>query len=203
MGGVPTRRRGPGSGYANTTVTIPGGFWLASFGPLFLSLHHPCAQRAAVLGIVYSVLQGYCLGAISASFDAQTEGIVGAAVLATLGVFFAAWFLYATSLVRPTRGWPSSSSRWAACAALPLRLGLDLRLGLALQRRVSLRRHRGPADPGRDRCPEPVLDFAAVDAGARGGRPKELSGTWPSSRWYPLWLYVTILRLLALLTRNG
>ena len=27
-----------GGGYANTTVTIPGGFWLASFGALFLGI---------------------------------------------------------------------------------------------------------------------------------------------------------------------
>ena len=27
-----------GSGYGNTTVTIPGGFWLASFGALFVGI---------------------------------------------------------------------------------------------------------------------------------------------------------------------
>ena len=48
-----------------------------------------------------------------------------------------------------------------------------------------------------------VLDFATVDAGVQVGAPKELE-------WYLafglmvtlIWLYITILRLLALLARN-
>ena len=47
--------------------------------------------------------QGYCLGAISAAFNAQTEGIVSAAVLATVSVFVVALFLYVTRIVRPTQ----------------------------------------------------------------------------------------------------
>ena len=72
-----------GGGYANTTVTIPGGFWLASFGAFFVAIFLAVnPRRAALLGAVYAVLQGYCLGAISATFDAQTDGIVAAAILA-------------------------------------------------------------------------------------------------------------------------
>jgi len=96
-----------GSGYGNTTVTMPGGFWLASFAALFVGIFivvNP--RRAAAGGIVYALLDGYVLGAISAAFDAQTEGIVGAAVIATRSVFVAALFLYVTRLVRPTRQGP-------------------------------------------------------------------------------------------------
>jgi uncharacterized YccA/Bax inhibitor family protein len=196
-----------GSGYANTTVTIPGGFWLASFGALFLSFAIIAApRRAAVLGIVYSVLQGYCLGAISASFDAQTDGIVSAAVLATVGVFLAAWFLYATGLVQPTQRmafivvaalgglclvylfvWVLAIFDWDWLYSDEFRsvgiVVLLITVGIAA---LSL-----------------VLDFGAVDAARGAGAPKELE-------WYLafglmvtlIWLYITILRLLALLSRN-
>ena len=63
-----------GAGYANVTVTIPGGFWLASFGAFFVGIL--CAfnpRRAAFFGILYAMLEGYVLGAISAMFEAQTE----------------------------------------------------------------------------------------------------------------------------------
>ena len=93
-----------GGGYGNTTVTIPGGFWLASFAAFFVAMFlifNP--RRAALLGIVYALLEGYCLGAISAVFNAQTEGIVSAAVLATVSVFVVALFLYLTRIVRPTQ----------------------------------------------------------------------------------------------------
>ncbi len=93
-----------GTGYGNTTVTIPGGFWLASIAALFVGIFMAVnPRRAALLGIVYAVLQGYVLGAISAAFDAQTEGIVPAAILATVCVFAVSLFLYATRIVRPTQ----------------------------------------------------------------------------------------------------
>src|SRR3954452_18435727 len=93
-----------GSGYGNTTVTIPGGFWLAWFAAFFVAMFlvfNP--RRAALLGIVYALLEGYVLGAISAMFNAQTEGIVSAAIIATVSVFVVALFLYVTRIVRPTQ----------------------------------------------------------------------------------------------------
>ena len=93
-----------GGGYGNTTVTIPGGFWLASFGAFFVAIFLAVnPRRAALLGVVYAVLQGYCLGAISAAFDAQTDGIVAAAILSTVAVFIVALFLYVTRIVKPTQ----------------------------------------------------------------------------------------------------
>ena len=89
-----------GSGYGNVTITIPGGFWLATAAAGVVSLF--CAlspRRAASLGIVYAALEGYCLGAISAMFDAQTDGIVGAAIFGTVCVFVVAWLVYALGMV--------------------------------------------------------------------------------------------------------
>ena len=59
------------------------------------------APRCSVL--LYAVCEGFCLGAISAMFDAQTEGIVGAAVLSTLCVFVVALLLYVTRIIKPTQ----------------------------------------------------------------------------------------------------
>ena len=93
-----------GSGYATTTVTIPGGFWLASFGAFFLGIFIAVQpRRAALLGVLYAVCEGFCLGAISAMFDAQTEGIVGAAILSTMCVFVVSLFLYVTRIIKPTQ----------------------------------------------------------------------------------------------------
>ena len=60
-------------------------------------------RRAAVLGVLYALAEGFVLGAVSAAFDAQTEGIVGAAVLSTLCVFLVSLVLYVTRIVRPTQ----------------------------------------------------------------------------------------------------
>jgi hypothetical protein len=91
-------------GYANTTVTIPGGFWIASFAALILGIFIAVQpRRAALLGVLYAVCEGFCLGAISASFDAQTDGIVGAAILSTACVFLVALVLYLTRIIKPTQ----------------------------------------------------------------------------------------------------
>jgi uncharacterized YccA/Bax inhibitor family protein len=196
-----------GNGYANTTVTIPGGFWLASFAALFLGIFIAVQPtRAALLGFLYAVCEGFCLGAISASFDAQTDGIVGAAVLSTVCVFAASLVLYMTRIVKPTRkmafaviagmgglallylfvfvlaifdwGWLYSESFRS--------IGLVVTLIAIVLAALSL-----------------VLDFGTIEAGVQAGAPKELE-------WYLgfglmvtlIWLYISILKLLALLSRN-
>ncbi|MGI9624492.1 MAG: Bax inhibitor-1/YccA family protein [Acidimicrobiales bacterium] len=196
-----------GSGYANTTVTIPGGFWLASFGALFIGIF--CAmnpRRAALLGAIYAVLEGYVLGAISAMFDAQTEGIVGAAIIATVCVFLAALFLYLTRIIKPTRKMAFGVT--AAIAGLCLlyffvaivslfdwgwlysdefqTIGVIITVISVILAALSL-----------------TLDFASVEAGVKSGAPKFME-------WYSawglmvtlVWLYITLLRLLAFLARS-
>jgi uncharacterized YccA/Bax inhibitor family protein len=195
------------SGYANTTVTIPGGFWLASFGALFLGIFIAVQPtRAALFGVLYAVCEGFCLGSISAAFDAQTDGIVGAAILSTLCVFVAAFVLYVTRIVKPTQrmafaviagmggllllytfvfvlsifdwGWLYSDSFRS--------VGVIVTLIAIVLAALSL-----------------VLDFGTIEAGVQAGAPKELE-------WYLafglmvtlVWLYISILKLLALLARN-
>ncbi len=196
-----------GSGYANTTVTIPGGFWIASFAALFLGIFIAVQpRRAALLGVLYAVCEGFCLGAISAAFDAQTEGIVGAAILSTACVFVAALFLYATRIVKPTRKmafavvagmgglallylfvFVMSIFDWGWLYSDSFRtVGIAVTIVAIVLAALSL-----------------VLDFGTIEAGVQMGAPKELE-------WYVgfglmvtlIWLYISILKLLALLSRG-
>jgi len=195
-----------GSGYANTTVTIPGGFWLASFaafGVAMFLVFNP--RRAALLAMIYAVLQGYCLGAISAMFDAQTEGIVGAAILSTVCVFIVSLFLYATRIVKPTQKmafgvtaaigglcllylfvWVLSIFNWSWLYSDEFRSMGILITGIAIiLAAMSL-----------------MLDFGMIEEGVETGAPKFME-------WYAayalmvtlVWLYMMVLRLLAFLNR--
>lgn len=194
-----------GSGYADTTVTIPGGFWLASFGAFFLGIFIAVApRRAAVLGMLYAVAQGFCLGAISAAFDAQTDGIVSAAVLSTVCVFAVAWLLFVTRVVRPTQKlafaviagigglgllyffvFVMSLFDWGWLYSDSFRtIGLIVTVISVALAALSL-----------------VLDFGTVEAGVEVGAPKELEWYLAFSLMVTLiWLYMTLLRLLALLS---
>jgi len=196
-----------GSGYANTTVTIPGGFWLASFGAFFVGIF--CSMNpksSAFLGAIYAVLQGYVMGAISAMFEAQTEGIVGAAILSTVCVFVVALFLYATRIIKPTQKMAFGVS--AAIGGLALlyffvwilalfdwqwlysdsfrTIGVVVTIIAIILAALSL-----------------TLDFASIEAGVERGAPKFME-------WYSafglmvtlIWLYLMLLRLLAVLSRN-
>ncbi len=196
-----------GQGYANTTVTIPGGFWLASIGAFAFGIAivvNP--RRAALFGMIYGLLEGFCLGAISAMFDAQTEGIVGAAILSTACVFVVSLFLYLTRIIKPTQKlafgvvaamgglallylfvWVLAIFDWDWLYSEEFRsVGIVVLVIAVVIAALSL-----------------VLDFGTIEAGVAAGAPKELE-------WYCayglmvtlVWLYITLLRLLALLARN-
>lgn len=196
-----------GGGYGNTTVTIPGGFWLASLGALFLGIFI-CVRPglAAPLGIVYAVLEGYCLGAISAAFDAQTDGIVGAAVLSTACVFLVSLLLYVTRIIRPTQKlafavvagmggllllyffvFVLSIFNWDWLYSDSFRtIGIVVTLLAIVLAALSL-----------------VLDFGTIEGGVEAGAPKQFEWYMAFSLMVTLiWLYITILKLLALLARN-
>jgi uncharacterized YccA/Bax inhibitor family protein len=196
-----------GGGYGNTTVTIPGGFWLASFAAFFVGIFVAVnPRRAAVLGVVYAVLQGYCLGVISAAFDAQTDGIVAAAVVSTAAVFLVALILYMTRIVKPTQKlafgviagigglsllylfvWVLSIFDWGFLYSEEFRtVGIVVTLIAVVLAALSL-----------------TLDFGFIESCVEDGAPKFME-------WYAayglmvtlIWLYISLLKLLALLARN-
>jgi uncharacterized YccA/Bax inhibitor family protein len=196
-----------GEGYANATVTIPGGFWLASFGAFFLGILIAVQpRRAALLGVLYALAEGFCLGAISAMFEAQTDGIVSAAVLSTVCVFVAALLLYLTRIIKPTRKLAFAVSAgiggllllylfvfvlsifdWGWLYSDSFRsIGVVVTIIAIVLAALSL-----------------TLDFGLIEGGVQARAPKEVE-------WYLafglmvtlVWLYISILKLLALLSRN-
>jgi uncharacterized YccA/Bax inhibitor family protein len=85
------------------TYAIAPWIWFAMFGALglaFLTIFKP--KLARITGPIYAIAEGIVLGAISALFNSQFDGIVLQAVLATLSVFAVMLFLYATRLVKVT-----------------------------------------------------------------------------------------------------
>jgi uncharacterized YccA/Bax inhibitor family protein len=194
-------------GYGNTTVTLPAGIWLASLGALFVGI--ACSvnpRRAAVLGVVYAALEGYVLGAVSAAFDAQTEGIVGAAVVSTICVFIVALFLYLTRIIKPTAKlafgvtvaigglcllyffvFILSIFDWSWLYSDQFRtMGIAVSLIAIVLAALSL-----------------TLDFGAIEGGVEAGAPKFMEWYLAFSLTVTLvWLYITILRLLAFVNRS-
>jgi uncharacterized YccA/Bax inhibitor family protein len=197
-----------GGGYGNVTVTIPMGFWFASFAALFCGIFAAVnPRRAAPLGALYALLQGYCLGVISAAFNAQTAGIVAAAILGTVGVFLVALFLYVTRIVRPTQKmafavvaglgglfllyffiWILAIADASFLSSEQYRTwGIAISLIAVILAALSL-----------------TLDFGTIEAGVDGGAPKFLEWYCAYSLMVTLiWLYITLLRLFAILARNS
>lgn len=150
--------------------------------------------------------KGFCLGSISAMFDAQTDGIVGAAILSTMCVFVVSFLLYVTRIIKPTQKlafaviaglgglsllylfvFVLSIFNWGWLYSESFRsVGLIVTIIAIVLAALSL-----------------VLDFGTIEGGVKMGAPKELE-------WYLafglmvtlVWLYISILKLLALLARN-
>jgi len=196
-GHLPPERCHSNSDGATPTVTIPGGFWLASLGAFFLAIMITVApRRAAIVGVLYALAEGFVLGAISAAFDAQTEGIVGAAVLSTLCVFLVSLVLYVTRIVIAGMGglmllyfvmFVMSIFNWSWLYSDSFRtVGLVITIISVALAALCL-----------------VLDFGAIETGVEAGAPKELEWYMAFSLMVTLiWLYITLLKLIALLTRN-
>jgi uncharacterized YccA/Bax inhibitor family protein len=97
-------------GWSQTTVSaakqveIPG--WailcvLVGFGLAMVCVFKP--KASPFVSPLYALVEGVFLGVISKAFEAQWNGIVFQAVLATVGVFFATLLLYVLGVVKVTR----------------------------------------------------------------------------------------------------
>jgi uncharacterized YccA/Bax inhibitor family protein len=85
-------------------TTIPSWTWIAllvAFGVAMLTVFKPGLAR--ITGPIYALIEGVVLGAISAVYNAQFEGIVLQAVLCTMGVFGIMLFLYGTRIIKVTK----------------------------------------------------------------------------------------------------
>jgi uncharacterized YccA/Bax inhibitor family protein len=84
-------------------ITIPGWWWLLLIGSFVLAIVTAFKPALAVVtGPLYAIAQGVVVGAISHIYDAQFEGIVLQALLATAAVFVVMLVLFATRTIKVT-----------------------------------------------------------------------------------------------------
>ena len=178
---------------------------LVAFGVAIVTIFKP--KIAMFTGPIYAVAEGAVLGAISAMYNAQFDGIVLQAVLATMSVFAVMLFLYATRLVRVTKR-IRMMVIGAMFAILLLYLGTFI-VSLFGVKATFLDRAVAGSASGISLLIVGVasfnlmLQFDLIESAVEAKAPRYME-------WYGafglmialVWLYLEILRLLALLNRR-
>jgi uncharacterized YccA/Bax inhibitor family protein len=156
---------------------------------------------APALAPAYAVLEGLFLGAISAHYNRLYDGIVGQAVMLTLGVFFALLAAYQSGLIKPSQNFRLGIV--AATGGIFIVYLATMVLGMfGIQ--MPFIHDSGPIGIGISvaivviAALNLVLDFDFIEGGVEVGAPKYME-------WYAafgllvtlVWLYLEILRLLA------
>ncbi|MBM3661877.1 MAG: Bax inhibitor-1/YccA family protein [Actinobacteria bacterium] len=171
----------------------------AGLGLAILTAFKP--HFARITAPLYAAVEGYFLGAISAIFGAQFEGIVPQAVLATFGVFIVMLALYGLRILRATPKFVKgviaatfgiafmylgifilnifgvAEGFWSSGSPL----GIGISLVVVCVAALNL-----------------ILDFDFIEQGSKAGLPRYMD-------WYGafgllvtlIWLYLEMLRLLA------
>lgn len=150
---------------------------------------------------LYALLEGLVLGAISAMYNAQYDGIIVQAVLLTLGVLFAMHSMYAMGWIQVTDKFRSGV--FAATAGIAVVYIVSMVLGF-FGIHLSFLYDSSPLSIGISllvtgvAALNLVLDFDTIDQGVKAHAPKYME-------WYAsfgllvtlVWLYLEILRLLS------
>lgn len=193
-------------GWANATL-VQRWYWLfliVLLGLVVLTVLRP--RLAVFTGIVYALGEGAFVGSISRVYETFYDGIILQAVLATLAVFVAMLVLYAARVVRVTEKFRSVVLIATGGIALFYLFSWILSLF-------------GAGIPVLSGAGTPALvfsvvvlivaalnllfDFSVIEEGIAAGAPRAFS-------WFAafglmvtiIWLYVEILRLLAILARR-
>jgi len=182
----------------------PAWTWLVFLITLIVGIVGAFAYRAApITSVLYALGEGSLLGIASRYYDLRFEGIVSQALLATLCVFLAVYLLYSLRIVKVTSRFATLVV--AATGAFVLLylvawllslLGVDLRflyaptpLGIGISVLIVI---LGALNL--------TLDFDFIEKAAEAGVPRYM-------QWYGafglmlslIWIYVYVLRLIALL----
>jgi uncharacterized YccA/Bax inhibitor family protein len=160
-------------------------------------------RAAAIISILYAIFEGMLLGIVSAFYNLEFQGVVLQAVLVTVCIFAVMLVLYTLGIIKVTAGFAVGIAAAMGGLALlyliawllslfgvnlaflysPTPVGIGLALLIVLLAALNL-----------------PLSFAFIERAAEAGAPKQLE-------WYGafglmlslIWMYVSILRLLALL----
>ena len=193
---------------AATWMFAPQLFWVGLIGLLVLGLVNAFKKEPSpALIMAYAAFQGLFLGGISAVFEAEWQGVVLQAIMATAATFFACLFLFRSGRVRVT----PKFTRWLIIAmsgyllfALtnfvlsffvasegfgPLRNGpFGIIIGLVAVGLASAAL---------------IVDFDAIKRGVEGGAPRKFAWSGAFGLTVTLvWLYIEFLRLIAMFTSN-
>ena len=174
---------------------------LIGFGAVILAAFKP--TLAKFLAPVYALAEGVFVGAISAAYNAQWDGIVVQAVGATLGVFFVMLFLYRARIVKVTDKFRSvvigATLGLAAFYLLALVLSLfGMNISFLSASNNSWFGIGFSVLAAGLASLNLLLDFDLIERGVRGAAPKYME-------WFAglgllvtlVWLYLELLRLLA------
>jgi uncharacterized YccA/Bax inhibitor family protein len=182
------------------------GMWFFLGYLLLIGLSLAAARNprmAALAGIAYALLMGFWMGSISHLYETYYDGIVGQALLASVATFLAALVLYASRAIRVTRrfvqvvliamvgllityavGWLLSVFGadllfWTQ----PNGVGIAISVGICVLAAANL-----------------LIDFAVIEGGVDSGAPAVMAWFGAFGLLTTLvWLYLELLRLLALL----
>lgn len=182
----------------------PAWTWLVFLLTFIVGIVGAFAYRAApITSVLYALGEGSLLGIASRYYDLRYEGIVSQALVATLCVFLAVYLLYSLRIVKVTSRFATLVV--AATGAFVLLylvawllslLGVDLRflyaptpLGIGISVLIVI---LGALNL--------TLDFDFIEKAAEAGAPRYM-------QWYAgfglmlslIWIYVYVLRLIALL----
>ncbi len=155
---------------------------------------------------IYAVLEGLLLGAVSAAYNQQFQGIVLQAVMLTFGTLAVLLTAYVTRLIRPSENFKLGVV--AATGAIALLYVVGIVLGF-FSIRIPFIHEAGWFGIGFSlfvvvvAALNLVLDFDFIEQGCTQGAPKFME-------WYAafgllvtlIWLYLEILRLLSKLARR-
>jgi uncharacterized YccA/Bax inhibitor family protein len=182
----------------------PAWTWLVFLLTFIVGIVGAFAYRAApITSVLYALGEGSLLGIASRYYDLRFEGIVSQALLATLCVFLAVYLLYSLRIVKVTSrfatlvvGATGAFVLLYLVAWLLSLLGVDLRflyaptpLGIGISVLIVI---LGALNL--------TLDFDFIEKAAEAGAPRYM-------QWYAgfglmlslIWIYVYVLRLIALL----
>lgn len=182
--------------------------WGGAIGGLVLALITVFKKAwSPVTAPLYAVVEGFFLGAISAIYNAQFQGIVMQAVMLTFGIMFALLFAYRSGLIKATENFKLGVV--AATGGVALIYLATMVLGL-FGIKIPFIHESGLIGIGFSlvvvviAALNLVLDFDFIEKGVEAGAPKYME-------WYGafglmvtlVWLYLELLRLLSKLqSRN-
>lgn len=186
----------------NNADTIWRWWWAVAIGLIILVIATVANPKLAPFtGVVYAVTQGAFVGALSKQYETFYDGIVFLALTATVAVFLAMLFLYATRIIKVTQKLRSVIIIATVGIALFYLISLLLSLfniGVPLITGAGTGALVFSIIVVIIASLNLLLDFQVIEYGISQGAPKNFA-------WFAafglmvtiIWLYIEILRLLA------